>query len=155
MSKQLVVATTHNLLVYSIKTRSPSPVPTKDKGKGRAKLSGEATQTLELTRTVDLPLNVSTSCTFRSVRFVSSFNVVACRPPPVLRFHPHESDILYTVINTSSPRERGRKTPPRQGYISRWNTRTWTVERHKKVGDKALTAFDTRYLNIVTSFLLC
>ncbi|EKM80201.1 hypothetical protein AGABI1DRAFT_57743 [Agaricus bisporus var. burnettii JB137-S8] len=112
----LVVATTHNLLVYSLNIPSSSPSPVSSEERAKA---------LELSHTVDLPHNINRPCTFRSVRF-----------------HPHESDILYTVINTSSPRERGRKSPPRQGYISRWNPRTWTVERQKKVGDKALTAFD-------------
>lgn len=104
---------------------------------------------LELVRSVDPPSTIGSPCTFRSVRFVrpvSAASNVLSRSFP--RYHPSDDGVLYTVINTSPPRERGRKTPLRQGYISRWNTQTWTTEKQKKVGDKGLTAFDIRYGNL-------
>ena len=67
------------------------------------------------------------------------------------RYHPCDDDVVYTVINASLPRGPGHKTPARRGYILKWNIQTWTVEKHKKVGDKGLTAFDIRSVTIWTS----
>ncbi|KAF9452062.1 hypothetical protein P691DRAFT_795693 [Macrolepiota fuliginosa MF-IS2] len=125
--RQLVVATTHNIHVYSVSMGAPTSSPKKGKGKGKANKSVETLGSLELVRSVDLPSNLggAGACTFRSARY-----------------HPSDDDTLYTVINTSPPRARGRKTPARQGYVSKWNTQTWTVEKQRKVGDKGLTTFD-------------
>ncbi|KAF5364005.1 hypothetical protein D9756_000539 [Leucocoprinus leucothites] len=123
----LVVATTHNLHVYSTKVRSMSSSPKKSKSKNKTKTITEKTESMELLQTIELPSSTGGpgACTFRSVRY-----------------HPSNDNVVYTVINTSPPRERGRKTPARQGYILKWNALTWTVEKQKKVGDKGLTAFD-------------
>ncbi|KAL9712802.1 hypothetical protein Ac2012v2_004039 [Leucoagaricus gongylophorus] len=120
-----VVATTHNLHVYSTKMLAMSTSPRKGKNKNSSVT--EETGSLELLQTVDLPDSIGGpgACTFRSVRY-----------------HPCNDDVVYTVINASPPRERGRKTPARRGYILKWNSQTWTVDKHKKVGDKGLTAFD-------------
>jgi prolactin regulatory element-binding protein len=61
------------------------------------------------------------------------------------RYHPLDSKILYTVINMSPPRSRKSKTIPRQAFICKWNTSTWTVEKMRKVGDRQITCFDIRY----------
>ncbi|KAJ3575159.1 hypothetical protein NP233_g1273 [Leucocoprinus birnbaumii] len=123
----LVVATTHNLHVYSIKSRPETSSSKKNRSKNKAGSSTGKMGTLELLQAIELPssLGGSGACTFRSARY-----------------HPSNDSVMYTVINTSPPRERGRKTPARQGYVLKWNTQTWTVEKQKKVGDKALTAFD-------------
>lgn len=69
-----------------------------------------------------------------------------CSVSHLPRYHPSNDDVLYTVINTVPSRERGRKAPARQGYVSKWDTQSWAVEKQKKVGDKGLTAFDVRFV---------
>ncbi|KXN86365.1 Guanine nucleotide-exchange factor SEC12 [Leucoagaricus sp. SymC.cos] len=122
----LVVATTQNLHVYSTKVSSPAS-PKKGKGKNKSNKSSKEEEGLQLVQSIDLPKSIGGpgTCTFRSVRF-----------------HPLDDNVAYTVINTSPPRERGRKMSARQGYVSKWTTQTWTVEKQKKIGDKGLTAFD-------------
>ncbi|KAJ7638642.1 WD40-repeat-containing domain protein [Roridomyces roridus] len=58
------------------------------------------------------------------------------------RFHPTNSDVLYTISNTTSGRSRGRKAPPRLAYVCKWDVPTWTATKVKKVADKGLTCFD-------------
>ena len=116
------------------------------KGKNKNSSVTEETGSLELLQTVDLPDSIGGpgACTFRSVRCVGHCGNPQYTLKPVSRYHPCNDDVVYTVINASPPRERGRKTPARRGYILKWNSQTWTVDKHKKVGDKGLTAFDIR-----------
>jgi len=114
----LVVATTKNLLIYSLPA-SPS------KGKGKGKKSSTSVVALKLQHTVDLPTFAAEGGTFR-----------------VARYHPRDENILYTVVNTTPPRSRKTKASPRQAFICKWNTKTWIVDKTKKVGDKGLTCFD-------------
>ncbi|KAJ6629148.1 WD40-repeat-containing domain protein [Mycena sp. CBHHK59/15] len=121
----LVVATTENLLVYTLPTDSgsqSSPSKNKKKGKQKAKVPLE----LELLRTVEPPaLMGSNGSTFRAARY-----------------HPENSDILYTISNTVPPRSRTKKAVARQAFVCKWNTATWTVDKVRKVGDRGLTCFD-------------
>ncbi|KAF8076223.1 WD40 repeat-like protein [Lyophyllum atratum] len=130
----LVIATTHHLLVYALPTSAEvpqTPSPTKSKGKGKAKKTKSTKQsgfsTLELQHTVEVPTAIGDAAvgTFRSARY-----------------HPTDSDVLYSVINTSPPRTRKTKTPPRQAFVCKWNTQTWAVDKTRKVGDRGLTCFD-------------
>jgi len=58
----------------------------------------------------------------------------------VAKYHPHDSGIFYTAINTAP--SRGAKATQRKAYLVRWNTNGWKVDRIRKVGVKGLTAFD-------------
>ncbi|KAI0068906.1 WD40 repeat-like protein [Artomyces pyxidatus] len=112
----MVVATTINLLVYSLAEKGNSP-----NEKGKAK---EDPVVLDTPRTIERPkLPGGETGTFR-----------------VARFHPVDPRIFYTVINTTPG--RGGKSSPRKAYIVRWNAETWKVDRIRKVGDKGLTTFD-------------
>lgn len=126
----LVIATTINLLVYALPMGSSIPSQ-KGKGKSKAKKGKSATRQtslhLELMKTIELPatLGAAAGGTFRAVRY-----------------HPLDSKIIYTVVNTSSPRSRKSKTTPRQAFVCKWNTDTWTVEKTRKVGDRQITCVD-------------
>ncbi|GLB33644.1 putative WD40 repeats containing protein [Lyophyllum shimeji] len=131
----LVVATTLDLLVYALPTSTESPQtpsPTKSRGKSKGKKAKSTKQppgpsTLELLRTIGVPESAggAGAGTFRSARY-----------------HPTNGDVLYSVINTSPPRTRKTKTPQRQAFVCKWNTKTWMVEKTRKVGDRGLTCFD-------------
>lgn len=60
------------------------------------------------------------------------------------RYHPHNSRVFYTVMNTTPT--RGGKPTQRKAYIIRWNTDGWKAERIRKVGAKGLTVFDLRFV---------
>jgi len=109
---ELVVATTVNLLIYSL--------PGSKKGKEKE----SSVLKLENPSVVERPkLPGGETGTFR-----------------VAKYHPHTSRIFYTVINTTPA--RGAKSTQRKAYLTQWNTDGWKVERVKKVGVKGLTAFD-------------
>ncbi|KAJ7095233.1 WD40 repeat-like protein [Mycena belliarum] len=120
----LVVATTDNLLVYALPAAASKDSPSKNKKKGKQKAA--AVPELELLRTVDAPAAVSgsTGSTFRAARY-----------------HPGNSDILYTISNTVPARSRTKKAAPRQAFVCKWNTTTWAAEKVRKIGDKGLTCF--------------
>jgi hypothetical protein len=119
-SAQIVIATTVNLLVYSIK------ISGSDKGKEKATLN----TVLELIKTVErpaLPGNFAGS-NFRSARF-----------------HPSDPTVLYTVVNTVPPRTR-TKSSPRTAFVVRWDTEKWAPVKIRKIGDKGATCFDVRFI---------
>jgi len=60
----------------------------------------------------------------------------------VLRLHPLHANTAYVVINTNPPRSRQNKAAPRQGFITKWNTGSWSLEKYKKVGEKGITCID-------------
>ncbi|KAH9994073.1 WD40-repeat-containing domain protein [Russula compacta] len=108
----LVVATTVNLIVYNL--------PGSNKGKEKEGLALK----LENPSVIERPkLSGGETGTFR-----------------VAKYHPHNSRIFYTVINTTPA--RGAKSAQRKAYLIRWNAEEWKVERVRKVGVKGLTAFD-------------
>jgi len=129
----LVIATTHNLLVYGLPGSAstsatqvpPSPKKARKKSKSSANGHSLSVQPLELQITVDVPSSTGPGSTFRSARF-----------------HPLDSMILYTAINTVAPRSAKAKGTSRQAFICKWNTGTWTIEKSRKVGDRGLTCFD-------------
>jgi len=122
----LVVTTTHNLLVYALPTEplATSASPAKRRKKLKADPS-EKVPSLSLQKSVELPTSIGEGKTFRAARY-----------------HPQDQQILFSVINSVSPRTRGTRTVTRQAYICKWNTETWVVEKTKKVGDRGLTCFD-------------
>ncbi|KAF8351282.1 WD40 repeat-like protein [Amanita rubescens] len=81
---------------------------------------------LVLKKTIDVPdvIKVTAECTFRAARF-----------------HPTEK-YLFTVLNGVSTRSKKSKNTSRQSFICRWDTETWTVDKHRKVGDRGVTCFD-------------
>jgi len=112
----LIIATTHQLLVYALPDSSASE---KD---GQSVPSPR--EPLVLRKTVEVPAVVGAGGTFRSIRV---------RP---------DGKVAYTLINTVPPRTKSRKSATRQGYIVNWNAESWTVDKSRKVGDKGLTCFD-------------
>ncbi|KAK1236681.1 hypothetical protein PQX77_000037 [Marasmius sp. AFHP31] len=124
----VIVATTANLQVYSVPevTETVAGSNANKKGKQKAK-NTTGVAALKLEKTIDVPSNLAGSSggTFRSVRQ-----------------HPTDPDVLYTVINTAPPRTRS-KSAPRQGYVCKWDTKAWTVEKSRKVGDKGLVCFSS------------
>ncbi|KAF9057732.1 WD40-repeat-containing domain protein [Panaeolus papilionaceus] len=136
-STSLVIATTHNLLVYELpnststsnaEEKNPSSPAAK---KGKKKLTstsnghGEKTNALELQHTIDIPSVVEEGSTFRNAKF-----------------HPLDESLLYTVINTTSPRKKQARTASRHASICIWDTKSWSVTKSRKVGDRGLTCFD-------------
>lgn len=125
----LVVATTHNLLVYAL-----------EPAEGGGKSEGE-TGSLKLERTIGIPevVKATGERTFRAARF------------------DRDEKYLFTVINAVGPRKKNAKNASRQSFICRWDIETWTVDKHKKVGDRGLTCFDIspdgRFLAIGSSDL--
>ncbi|KAJ6599220.1 WD40 repeat-like protein [Mycena vulgaris] len=121
----IVVATTDNLLVYALPSAQLKGSPSKNKKRGKQKAA--VLPELELLRTVDPPTTVSgsTGSTFRAARY-----------------HPENSEILYTISNTIPARSRTKKAAPRQAFVCKWNTATWAVDKVRKIGDKGLTCFD-------------
>ncbi|KAI9467254.1 WD40 repeat-like protein [Lactarius psammicola] len=108
----LVVATTLNLLIYSLL------------GSKKGKEKENAVLKLENPTVIERPkLPGGDTGTFR-----------------VAKYHPHDSGIFYTAINTTPA--RGVKASQRKAYLVRWNTDEWKVERIRKVGVKGLTALD-------------
>ncbi|KAI9447786.1 WD40 repeat-like protein [Lactarius indigo] len=108
----LVVATTLNLLVYGLL------------GSKKGKEKENAVLKLENPTVIERPkLPGGDTGTFR-----------------VGKYHPHDSGIFYTAINTTPA--RGAKASQRKAYLVRWDTNGWKVDRIRKVGVKGLTAFD-------------
>ncbi|KAF8192615.1 WD40 repeat-like protein [Pholiota molesta] len=128
----LVVATTHNLLVYAIPSVTASSPDTSTKSvkkgkKAKVNVTGhtEKPRALALEHTIELPSSTGEGSTFRAAR---------C--------HPLDSDILYTVINISPPRSKKSKSASRQAFVLKWNTQTWTAEKSRKIGDRSVTCVD-------------
>ncbi|KAH0587327.1 hypothetical protein H2248_006127 [Termitomyces sp. 'cryptogamus'] len=126
----IVVVTTRDFRVYSLPSspevrQTPSSKKSKGKGKNTKSASHPLSPKLELLQSVDVPTIPGVVPAFRSARY-----------------HPTDSTILYTTVNTTSPRTKKAKTPQRQSFIYKWDTKTWTVEKSRKVGDRALTCFD-------------
>lgn len=89
--------------------------------------SSNPSEPLKLVHTVDCPSILGeTNSAFRSARY-----------------HPVDEGILYTVCNTTSSSRRSRsRVTPRQGYVCKWDTKTWQSQKHRKVSDRGLTCFD-------------
>ncbi|KAH6915234.1 quinon protein alcohol dehydrogenase-like superfamily [Coprinopsis sp. MPI-PUGE-AT-0042] len=136
-ASSLVIATTHNLLVYELPTGLQSPVT--EKGKA-AVPNTENSVDLVVAKTIDVPSVIGEGCTFRSIRM-----------------HPTNPEVAFTLINTNPPRSRQKKMASRQGYAVKWNTKTWAFEKSRKIGDKGVTCFDIspdgRYLGFGSSDL--
>ncbi|KJA30095.1 hypothetical protein HYPSUDRAFT_60938 [Hypholoma sublateritium FD-334 SS-4] len=131
---QMVVATTHNLLVYTLPgaaTASPNAATDSSVKKPKKKVkvshngSTEKLSALLLECTVELPPSTGEGSTFRAVR---------C--------HPQNPEVLYTVVNTVTPRSKKSKGPSRQAFVFKWKTQTWTVELSRKIGDRGITCVD-------------
>ncbi|KAF9535113.1 WD40-repeat-containing domain protein [Crepidotus variabilis] len=131
----VILATTHNLFVYTLPdsvsstttaTDTPSsPRPPKKKSKLNPNGGTQKLPTLELKTRVDLPDSTAEGSSFRAIR---------C--------HPNDESAVYTAINAVTPRSKKSKGPSRQAFVVKWNTKTWTVEKTRKVGDRGLTCFD-------------
>ncbi|KAI0092471.1 WD40 repeat-like protein [Irpex rosettiformis] len=117
----LVVATTINLLVYTLPALDAT-LASKKAGKKKEMPVLE----LELYKTIDRP-------DLPGVDGGSSFRAV--------RYHPQDSKVLYTVLNTVPPRSQ-KKNAPRRAFICKWNAEKWVVTRPRKVSDRGLTCFD-------------
>ncbi|KAH8118333.1 WD40 repeat-like protein [Phellopilus nigrolimitatus] len=128
----VVVATTDELLIYVVPTAiahksSPAVQQTRSK-KQKQKAKAEHLEDLKLIKSVEppaLPGSNGGTSSFRAVRF-----------------HPSNSSIAYSVLNTTFPRTRGSKMAPKQGYVCRWDADTWEVSKVRKVGEKGITCFD-------------
>ncbi|KAA1466269.1 WD40 repeat-like protein [Dentipellis sp. KUC8613] len=116
-----IVATTINLLIYSL--AQPEKTDSSEKGKQKQ----DPHVNLEIVRTIQRPKlpGGDAEGSFRAARF-----------------NPTNPRIFYTIINATPPRKRGAKSAPRRSYIARWNTETWKVDRMRKLGDKGVTVFD-------------
>ncbi|KAI0761730.1 WD40 repeat-like protein [Irpex lacteus] len=108
----LVVATTVNLLVYTLPTKGAST--TSEKAAGKQKEVPSQTSNYPRHRRKQLPR----------------------RAVP-----PTGSQTLYTVINTVPPRSQ-KKNAPRRAFVCKWNVEKWIVTRPRKVSDRGLTCFD-------------
>jgi prolactin regulatory element-binding protein len=115
-NSHLVVATTNSLLVYSIP----------ESGKGKEKESSG----LSLVKTIPVP----------------SFPGGATGSFRAAKFHPTDSNVLYTVVNTSAPPPNPKKSkaPVRRAFIYKWDPNTWEHTLERKI-DKSISAFDIRY----------
>ncbi|KAF5322709.1 hypothetical protein D9619_000869 [Psilocybe cf. subviscida] len=124
----LVVATTHQLLVYSLPEASeaePNSTSSSKKNKKTTQKVNGTRQSLNLVQTLNLPSTTGEGSTFRAARY-----------------HPLDHRVLYTIVNTSPPRSRKSKTTSRQAFVLKWNTVTWTLEKMRKIGDRGVTCFD-------------
>ena len=140
---QVIVTTTINLLVYSLSDAADATLSEK-KGKQKQKLGARVD--LDLLRTIERPKlpGGDTTAVFRAARYISNVHpdIIFISVHDVYRFHPQDSRAFYTVMNTNPSRERGVKSTARKGFIVRWNAKTWTVEKIRKVGDKGISAFE-------------
>jgi len=100
---------------------------------------------LELVHAEEVPEDMggANGGTFRAGRLVL---LVLCGGGTYLgfRFSATSNDVLYTVINTSPKRTKTSKKVTRQAHICKWDVKKWTIERTRKVSDKALTCFAVR-----------
>jgi prolactin regulatory element-binding protein len=127
----LVVATTVNLLVYSLS------------GSKKGKEKESSVLKLENPSIIERPkLPGGETGTFRVVKWGLCSSVLASISSES-RYHPLNPHIFYTVLNTTPA--RGAKSTKRTAYLVRWNADEWKVERIRKVGVKGLTTFDLRY----------
>lgn len=131
----ILVVTTGKLLAYKLPPASVVDVSSRTKTGNNVKKLKEKNsypqpqliKELELLRTIDPPVIQSSSkSTFRAARF-----------------HPSDDKVLFTALNTSqSTRTRGSKTPPKQGYICKWDTESWELIKSRKIGERGITCFD-------------
>ncbi|KIM46008.1 hypothetical protein M413DRAFT_425727 [Hebeloma cylindrosporum] len=128
----LVIATTTNLLIYSLpvetQTAALSSSPKKSKKKSNKTTTdglAQKLQVLALQNKVELPSFTGDGSTFRAARY-----------------HPLDERFLYTVINTTPPRSKKSKGTARHAYICKWNTDTWAVQKSRKVSDRGVTCVD-------------
>jgi prolactin regulatory element-binding protein len=144
----LVIATTHNLLIYALpsldsSTSTPIKGKGKNKKKGKQKSKSQSEPELELLQTIELPAlpGGAEGASFRAARF-----------------HPHTPTTLYTILNTTPPRTRKTKTTTRPAFVVKWSVSApaditdvddekdkesvWEVGKVRKVGEKGVTCFD-------------
>ncbi|KAJ7591254.1 hypothetical protein C8J56DRAFT_887644 [Mycena floridula] len=143
----VVVVTVASLLVYALPSAvdQTSSSPSKKKKKKKTASVSKVVPELELLRTVEIPDAVGGpgGGKFRSAKQVV---LVKFRNPDLLvnRYHPTDSRVLYTAINSSPVRTRKSKTASRKAFLCKWNTDSWTVEQVRKVGERGLTCFTVR-----------
>ncbi|KIJ56638.1 hypothetical protein M422DRAFT_22792 [Sphaerobolus stellatus SS14] len=111
-----VTISSENVVVASTTHLQVYSFPPK-KGKGK--------QALILVKILEPPTSPVPELTFRAARY-----------------HPTDPNVLYTVLNTSPRRVRGKATPSRQAYVCSWDVKTWSVLNIRKVSEKAATCFD-------------
>ncbi|CAL1701567.1 unnamed protein product [Somion occarium] len=121
-TETLVVATTIHLFVYNLPSAVDGNAESKKTGKQKAPFLTD----LELLKTIDRPAlpGKDAGSSFRAARF-----------------HPTDSKVLYTVINTIPPRTR-TKSSPRRAFVCRFDTQTWQVTKLRKISDQGVTCFD-------------
>ncbi|KAG5715306.1 hypothetical protein E4T56_gene14600, partial [Termitomyces sp. T112] len=140
----IVVVTTRDFRVYSLPSspevrQTPSSKKSKGKGKNTKSASHPLSPKLEL-------LHQASSTGPRPKE--SSHDIS--------RYHPTDSTILYTTVNTTSPRTKKAKTPQRQSFIYKWDTKTWTASRNLNLGwisNDNLSSPDGKFLGYGTSDL--
>jgi prolactin regulatory element-binding protein len=131
-----IVATSAALLVYSLPSQSVSdeptstPSPTKKRKKTKVKeptTSKDTVTTVQLLKTVPVPsyFDATKSSTYRGAKY-----------------HPHDDNIVYAVVNTIPQAARKSKVPARQAFLVMLSTETWDVVTMRKLADKGLTCFD-------------
>lgn len=117
-----MIATTVNLLVYALPDALTSATTSEKQAGKRREIE------LELVNTIDRPSLPGTEAgsSFRSARY-----------------HPTDSTVFYTVVNTLPPRTRAKHSP-RKAFICKWDTEKWEVTKLRKVSDRSVTCFDVR-----------
>ncbi|KAF7313674.1 WD-REPEATS-REGION domain-containing protein [Mycena chlorophos] len=145
----LVVVTTASLLVYALPSTASKGSPAKSKKKGKEKsCRGSrpgASSNHQGSRGHFQAVGQRFSC-----GSVSESLFIRSQRTNWYRFHPGNSDVLYTVSNTIPGRSKSRKPASRQAYVCVWNTSSWKADKVKKVADKSITCFvaspDGKYL---------
>ncbi|KAL1666125.1 WD40-repeat-containing domain protein [Schizophyllum commune] len=131
----LAIATTGKVHLHDLPTSSSSPATTpsskkKSKGKGKAPVAP-----LPVQRSIDVPTLLEGTAT-GSIR--------------AAKFSPTDPSKLFITVNTTPTRGKGKRTVPRQSFLCVWaisngekgEKGAGTVERTKKLGDRALTCCD-------------
>ncbi|KAI4518361.1 WD40 repeat-like protein [Schizophyllum commune Loenen D] len=131
----LAIATTGKVHLHDLPTSSSSPSTTpsskkKSKGKGKAPVAP-----LPVQRSIDVPTLLDGTAT-GSIR--------------AAKFSPTDPSKLFIAVNTTPARGKGKRTVPRQSFLCVWaisngekgEKGAGTVERTKKLGDRALTCCD-------------
>ncbi|KAG6890895.1 hypothetical protein C0995_000852 [Termitomyces sp. Mi166 len=145
--KTIVIVTTQDFRVYSLPSslevpQMPSPKKSKGKGRKSSKPTNHALfPKLDLLHTVDVPTITGVIPTFRSARQVILAPILRKSSDDTSRYHPIDS-ALYVTVNTTSPRTKKTKTPQRQSFVYKWNTKTWTIEKSRKPLVTILKAHD-------------
>ncbi|TFK99074.1 WD40-repeat-containing domain protein [Pterulicium gracile] len=108
----LVVATSANLLVYALPDASAQK---------------PSTSPLVLQHKVPIPhyFDATQKSSYRAVRF-----------------HPHDSTVLFALLNTIPQRAQKSKVPARQAYMALISLKTGDVITMRKLADKGSTCFD-------------